>query len=362
MRKIRQYIPAASLVFAALAVLAAVVHIASACSTAFADFFQRRIASLFRVLFGYITWLFPFSFMEWMILFIPLWLGLLIFFAVRAAKDKKKTIRMLSFLLSLLLLVYALFFLTYGTGYFGTGLEEKLSLEKKDPTAEELYGTAAILVEKIRQEEGKIAFNGDEGSIMPFSYREMNRELIRAYGKMADGYDFLSHMNVGTKRVMLSGWMSYTGMTGIYSFFTGEANVNTSYPDYSTVFTAAHEMAHARGISREDETNFVAFLACIGSDNAYLRYAGYLNMLQYVQNALYDADKDLFISIYRDYPASVRREFAAYDVVYDKYDGTVVGEVSDKLNNAYLQSVGTEGTVSYGLVVDLCVAFYRPIL
>jgi hypothetical protein len=43
---------------------------------------------------------------------------------------------------------------------------------------------------------------------------------------------------------------------------------------------------------------------------------------------------------------------------FDKYRESTVSEVSGAINNSYLQLQGTEGTRSYGLVVDLAVAYY----
>ena len=40
---------------------------------------------------------------------------------------------------------------------------------------------------------------------------------------------------------------------------------------------------------REDEANFIAYLACTGSDNVYLQYAGWVYALIYAANALYSA-------------------------------------------------------------------------
>jgi len=56
--------------------------------------------------------------------------------------------------------------------------------------------------------------------------------------------------------------MSYLGIGGVYFPFTGEANVNISMPHTSIPFTACHEMAHQIGFAREDEANFIAYIAC----------------------------------------------------------------------------------------------------
>ena len=165
-------------------------------------------------------------------------------------------------------------------------------------------------------------------------------------------------MEVGTKPVVLSKPMAYTGITGVYTFFTGEMNVCTAYPDFSTVFTAAHEMAHARGIAREDEANFVAFLACVHAEDPYVRYAGYAGLLQYVLNALHDTDRALCQKAWDHCSDALYDEYMAYNACVRQYVGGVVSDVAGGINNAYLEGMGTEGTVSYDLVVRLAVKYF----
>ena len=153
--------------------------------------------------------------------------------------------------------------------------------------------------------------------------------------------------------------MSYTHITGVYTFFTGEANINITFPDYTIPYTAAHELAHQRGIAREDEANFVAYLVCIESDDGYIRYSGYINLLEYVMNALYRADSTLYSEFLGSLSADVRGEMRAYSAFFDKYRDSVASEISGVVNDTYLTIQGTPGTASYGMVVDLAVAYYR---
>ena len=161
------------------------------------------------------------------------------------------------------------------------------------------------------------------------------------------------------KQVILSEPWTYTHIAGVYTFFTGESNVNVNFPDYTIPFTTAHEMAHQRGISREDEANFVAFLACAESDDPYIRYSGYMSLYEYVRSALYGADKDAYNEIRSAELSSVRNEGRAYSLFFDKYRENVAATVSGTINNSYLQSQGTVGTKSYGMVVDLACAYFR---
>ncbi len=89
--------------------------------------------------------------------------------------------------------------------------------------------------------------------------------------------------STGGKPVQLSHWWSYTGITGMYFPFFAEANVNIDVPDSGIPATAAHELAHTRGFAREDECNFLAYLACIHHSSGDVRYSGYLSAYIFVQ-------------------------------------------------------------------------------
>ena len=194
---------------------------------------------------------------------------------------------------------------------------------------------------------------------MPYSYEELNDKLMDAYDVACEKYDFIPKLHSRVKRVMLSEPMTYTHISGVYTFFTGEANINTNFPDYTLPYTAAHELAHQRGIAREDEANFVAFLVCKESDDVYIRYSAYLNMYEYLRNALYSASTDYYAETYYSVPASCRKEMAAYSKFFEKYRENVIEEVSESVNDTFLTINGTEGTRSYGMVVDLAVAYYK---
>ena len=49
----------------------------------------------------------------------------------------------------------------------------------------------------------------------------------------------------------------------------------------------------------------------------------------------------------------------AYSKFFDKYRENVAEKVSDKVNDTFLTINGTEGVKSYGMVVDLAVAYYK---
>ena len=104
----------------------------------------------------------------------------------------------------------------------------------------------------------------------------------------------------------------------------------------------------------------MAFLVCIASEDAYIRYCGYLNLYEYVASALYSASPTLYVQVSNRLPAEVRREMSAFNDFFEKYRESTASEVSETVNNTFLTMHGTEGVKSYGMVVDLAVAYYLP--
>jgi hypothetical protein len=339
----------------------AIVYLIARLSPAFSDFFNRYISQPLRLLYAKLTNFLPFSLAEGLLILLPVLLGFLLWHAVRKRTATRRHVLVYTAeILSIAVLLLVIFVWNFGVGYYTSPLdsEDKLDLQRTEVSAQQLYETALILVDKVNTHAAQVQYRYDDFSVMPYSHDEMNRKLMAAYKDFCEEYDFMDTFGSRVKPVMLSEAMSYTHITGVYSYFTGEANLNVVFPDYSLPYTAAHELAHQRGIARENEANFIAFLVCIRSDDAYLRYSGYLNLYEYVASALYRADPELYNDALSRLVTPVRQELRAYSAFFDKYRESTVSEVSGAINNSYLQLQGTEGTRSYGLVVDLAVAYY----
>ena len=160
------------------------------------------------------------------------------------------------------------------------------------------------------------------------------------------------------KPVLASMGLTYAGITGIYIPFTGESNVNISEPSFEIPVTAAHELAHQKGYSKEDEANYIALWVCMHDDDPYIRYSGYTCAFRYVANSLYRADKDMYWALMDQLDPRIRKEFSYYDTWWRQFEGKTT-EVSNQINNSYLQAAGTPGIISYNLVTKLLVGEYR---
>lgn len=336
------------------------LYIAFLFSERFSDFFNRYISSVFRAALAHLTGWIPFSLAELALLLLPV-----IVFVITAAilryygESLKEMISSIICVLSALAFMFSSFTLGFAPAYRGSSLDKKLGIERTEVSIEELYTTAQILAKKVAEESENVSYGIDGFSVMPYGYEEMNQKLIEAYSKTCDDYSFVQRLDSRLKPVMLSEAMSYTHITGVYTFFTGEANINVAFPDYTLPYTAAHELSHQRGIAREDEANFMAFLVCIRSEDAYIRYSAYLNLYEYVAGQLAGVDASRYTATYLLLPMNVRSEMAAYAEFYQKYRDSAASDVSETVNDTFLKLHGTEGTRSYGMVVDLAVAYYR---
>ena len=353
-------IPLWSKIALGVATLCILLYVIICISPTFADFFNEYVGGAFRFLFAQLTNILPFSLAETALLSIPV----ILFFVIRyvwiyRCNTRKATIVTLVCILSIASMFLSSFVLTFAAGYRGTKLEDKLGITAQKIDKQDLYYTAEYLIREINKLSSEIEYDADGFSVMPYSFNEMNDKLIEAYGRFASEHDFINSFYSRLKPVLLSEAMSYAHITGIYTYFTGESNLNVRFPDYSIPFTAAHELSHQRGIAREDEANMMAFLVCLKSDDSYIRYCAYVNMYEYVANALYRADKEMFRKVDKQLDQNVVNEQIAYSKFFEKYSKSVTGQVSGTVNDIYLQSQGTEGAKSYGMVVDLTVAYLK---
>ena len=354
----KKYIPRLACLSFIITAISAFIYFLSRESVRIADFLNSTVSVALRFILSCISYPFPFSVFEILIILSPVILVLTVVILVRRASDRAVMIRSISSVFAVIALILTSYIFTLGIGYHTTPLAERIDVED-DPnlTADELYYTISCVVEELNSHAEKLSLNEKE-TVMPYSVDEMSRRLVKAYDRMNFEYSILTNYTSRVKPVYFSTVMSDLGISGIYSFFTGESNVNVEYPDYCLPFTAAHELAHQRGICRENEANFVAFLVCISSDDDYIRYSGYLNMYEYLASALYRTDRDLYREVANKVSPIAIADIRAANEVYVKHKDSPLGKMNERLNDAYLKANGTEGVVSYGYVVRLAVGYY----
>ena len=337
-----------------------ILYIIICIDAVFADAFNIYVSSFFRFLLAQISNVLPFSLAEATIILMPVILFFVIRYLIKRRCGSPRAVAVsVVCLISVASILFSTFILTFSAGYRGLPLESKLDFKSEKLTAGDLHNSAEYLSQKINELANEISYSDDGFSIMPYGLDQMSSKLIDAYGKFCQDHSFINNFHSRVKPVLLSEAMSYAHITGVYTFFTGESNINVDFPDYTIPYTAAHELAHQRGIAREDEANMIAFLVSMQSDDAYIRYSAYVGVYEYVASVLYRADKDLYQQNYSTLDVRVQNEQNAYRKFFEKYQHSVTSSVSNTVNDIYLQVQGTVGAKSYGMVVDLTVAYLK---
>lgn len=161
------------------------------------------------------------------------------------------------------------------------------------------------------------------------------------------------------KPIVTSELMNYLGLTGFYFPWTGEANYNRLEPGPSLPHTVAHEKAHQRGIAREDEANFIGYLACILSDDPYVRYSGYLFAQRQLLGELAARNMAGARALVGLRIAGVQRDVDFIRAFWQQYEGAA-SRVSETVNDTYLRSQGERrGVAAYAASRSLIVLFAR---
>lgn len=232
----------------------------------------------------------------------------------------------------------------------GLSIQPSSAEELKELCSSLVADAEAVLPDIHRDQDGSF-------TIENFDVRS---EAKRAMNRAAQTYDFLGGYYPDPKPVMCSEGMSYINLTGMYSPFTVEANYNAAVTDYVIPYTICHELAHLRGIIREDEAGFIAWLVCYHADDPQMRYSGAINALNYSLNALYrEIDYQEYAKFYNAMPRQIRWDLWRNSSYWNRHR-TLTYEIGRKANDVYLKVNAQEGGVkSYGRMVDLLLAYHR---
>ncbi len=265
----------------------------------FCDFYTDHIFPLGLQTYGRITGLFPFSAGEILItvsgVLVLLQIVLVLLLLVSHTKKRrlktatlKKTagafpafvIRYSKCMLAFVLLVIWIMTANCATLYNCSKLAAGGS---RDTTYsfEEIREVRNMIVEQCNTLSTKMKRDANGNVVTDGNINEKIKSAMRG---LSAEYPRLSGYYPTPKPVLGSFFMYQAGYDGVYFPFSLEANYNTYISDIRYPHVACHELAHLKGYIYEDEADFIAYLACVGSDDEQLQYAGYLGVLHYIDS------------------------------------------------------------------------------
>ena len=320
-----------------------------------------------------ITGIIPFSLYEFtmylIVISIVLFLISIIFITIKDIK-KLKTFLKNSILniLSFLSIAYFLFIILWGLNYNRLPLEYTIlnkynsdnnsSISTPTHTAEDLSNLYAYLIDKTNETRKLVSEDNNKVMKCNSNYKGVIDRAQLGYDSILNIIPSVSGTYSKPKFVISSNLMCYTGITGIYFPWTGEANVNIAVPDMYIPSTVLHEMAHQRGFASEDEANFLAYLSSINHPDIDFNYSGYILALSHTASALRKADPKSHEELTKKVSQDVFIDLKNNSEFWKKYEGDI-NKISNDFNNTYLKSNGIkDGTESYGKMVDLLLTYY----
>ena len=190
-----------------------------------------------------------------------------------------------------------------------------------------------------------LSFTEDGDIKSNLSIRDISSLVEESYKIINSDYYYNS--NAHAKPMISSFIYRELQLTGVTFSPYGEANINYLATKLELPLVIAHELAHTKGVMREDDANQVAFYVCLNSDNEYVRFSAYgiyfYQMRAMTSNA-YISEEDIedLIPIKSEYFKAI--QFASD--YWKKYER--LSNVGETINNAYITSSGvSSGTESY---------------
>ena len=252
--------------------------------------------------------------------------------------------------------LFGLFSLWWGVFYYSGTFAQQTGLVDRPVSPEELEAVTIYFADMANEYSTRV--EREEDGVFTADFRGLFDHSETLYHAVQEKFPVLSGPDLRAKPVIFSRGMSWLNNTGFFFPYTAEANMNVDCPMALLPATIAHELAHQRGVAREDEANFVGILACLEDGDPTFVYSAALMAYVYLGNALHSADYAAWETVYRSLNEDVRRDLNVHNAYWDRFE-TKAAEVSDKVYDTMLKSYGQSmGVQSYGAVVDLLIAWY----
>ena len=288
--------------------------------------------------------------------------SLLAFLAVQALRlvkrgeRGKRLYRLLITLAAAGLGIYALFCALWGVYYYADDFAARSGFVSDEISTEQLARVTRYFADLANEYAPQVP--RDKNGLCCSDRAEILRRSDEVYAEIEREIPCLEGPALRAKGIVCSKIMSYVDFTGFFFPFTAEANVNMDSPVCDLAATVAHELAHQRGVAKEQEANFVAVLASLTYGDPDYCYSACLLAYTHLGNALYRADHAAWEEVFDGLDEAVVRDLRATALYWRRYD-TPVRTASNTVYEGFLHSYDqTLGLKSYGKCVDLLVNYY----
>jgi hypothetical protein len=246
------------------------------------------------------------------------------------------------------------FYLLWGLNYFRPPAASRLNLTDSVYSKSELIHVAGMLIDSTNSIRQVLS----EGALQVGDEVILHRSIDAVRGLSRASEEFSAY-EPKAKVSLISLPVSYLGTAGYFNPFTAEAQINSKMPVWLKPLTACHEMAHQMGFGREDEANFVGFLASKDSPDPLVKYSAYYMA---VEEFLFDVmlrDSVAYKQLRGRISEVVLQDFKTDREFWLGYRGAA-GEMSSIFYNSYLKfNNQPEGLRTYNRMITLTMAWFK---
>ena len=273
------------------------------------------------------------------------------------SREKCRTLyRMAAGTAAVALTIYTALCLLWGVNYRIDSFQDKSGIRARPASVEELGDLTAYFAGELNTLAPQVP--RDEDGDFAATREEIFAAATSIYENSCDEFPFLRHTDYTPKAFVHSRILSIMGFTGSYFPFTGETYLNVDCPAAFLPATIVHELGHQRGIASEQECNFLSVVVAMKSDDPVYRYSGALTGYLHLGNALYRTDPARWEAVRDTLPESVIHDLVENNLYWDQFDSPAQ-DAAQNTYDSFLKNYGDEdGIRSYGMVVDLLIAYY----
>jgi Protein of unknown function (DUF3810) len=254
------------------------------------------------------------------------------------------------------LFVYVFFNLLWGLNYNRQGISYQLGIKVSKYSLYDLDTLTTVIQSRLNAYAALVS----EAQRDSFDRKKLLfRESKQAYRQASSRYSFLGYRPSSVKPSLFSYAGNYLGFQGYYNPFSGEAQVNTTIPRVLEPFVTMHEIAHQLGYAKENEANFVGFLACRYSGSPVMNYSMYFDMYNYAIREVNRRDSMLARSFQQKLHPQVLKDFREYRDFFLKYNNPVEPVIMWAYGHYLKANNQPGGKQTYNEVVAWLIAYYK---
>lgn len=238
-------------------------------------------------------------------------------------------------ILSISLFIYLLFF---GLNYHVPNLEKNLVEKYNNKYSTDIkisFDNEKVLeVYKYLAQEAnnnKKLLQSTHSQNDTYNVRDISSQGAEGFRVVSDAFPVLSGNYSMPKETLAGNIYNFFGLDARYSILTNEITINKNIPKEYLPFLISKYMSYQRGIAKEDEAIFYAYVASINNTDIKYKYSAYLNMLYMVSEYMRENDKVSYNQNLSLIDEDVKRDLHKIDSYKENYgSGRIITDNTEK--------------------------------